>query len=114
MCVTLGFSGIAFMTAVQLLPPRQRAVLILRDVIGYHASEVAQMLDSTEESVTSALKRARAKIAAALPEVTAPLPRSAAESTFWGTSGCQKLGQPVPDSNLVFELNNGASQQTHS
>src|SRR5262249_4085720 len=51
--------SLAFMRAVQLLPARQRAVLILRDVLGFHAAEVASMLDSSEESVTSALKRAR-------------------------------------------------------
>jgi RNA polymerase sigma-70 factor, ECF subfamily len=52
--------SIAFLTALQALSARQRAVLILRDVLGYRASEVATILDASEESVTSALKRARA------------------------------------------------------
>ena len=75
--------SLAFITAVQLLPPRQRTAVILRDVLGFPASEAAQVLGTTEESVTSALKRARASLErrqrSSGQREPAPPPNSAAE-----------------------------------
>jgi RNA polymerase sigma-70 factor (ECF subfamily) len=61
---------LAFVAAIQLLPPRQRATLIMREVLGYSAKETAESLDSTTASVNSALQRARKTIDEHLPDET--------------------------------------------
>ncbi|MGW4244278.1 sigma-70 family RNA polymerase sigma factor [Nocardia sp. NPDC004722] len=74
--------SLAFVTALQILPPRQLTVLILRDVLGFRAQEVAEMLDTTVDSVKSTLKRARAGLQRRLPTTSAPPAEDAIVAKF--------------------------------
>jgi len=79
--------SLAFITALQHMPPRQRATLVLRDALGFRAAEAADILGCTLDAVNGSLKRARTSLAGRLPAgglSQAPLPGSAAERDLLG------------------------------
>lgn len=92
--------GLAFVAALQRLPPRQRAVLVLRDVLAFRAAEVAEMLGVTEVSVNRTLHRARGALERAVPpglREVAPLPGSRGERELVGRFTAAFEAGDVPD-----------------
>jgi RNA polymerase sigma-70 factor (ECF subfamily) len=90
--------ALAFIVGLQHLPAQQRAVLVLRDVLGYRAGEVSEMLETSEASVNSLLRRARAAFESRLPATErerAPLPHSKLERDIVG-----RFAEAVEDGDI--------------
>ena len=90
--------ALAFIVGLQHLPTQQRAVLVLRDALGYRAGEVAEMLETSEASVNSLLRRARAAFESRLPasgRERAPLPNSKLERDIVG-----RFAETVENGNI--------------
>jgi RNA polymerase sigma-70 factor (ECF subfamily) len=88
--------SLAFLAAIQLLPPRQRAVLILRDVVSWPAAEVAELLDTSVAAVNSALQRARATLRDQWPD---------------GRLGWAPAGEPDPGQRRLLQRFIAAHEQ---
>jgi RNA polymerase sigma-70 factor (TIGR02960 family) len=92
-------TALAFIVGLQHLPPQQRAVLVLRDVLGYRSGEVAEMLATSQASVNSLLRRARAAFESRLPATgreRAPLPDSKLERDVVG-----RFAEAVEDGDVA-------------
>jgi RNA polymerase sigma-70 factor (ECF subfamily) len=97
--------ALAFLALLQRLPPRQRAVLLLKDVVGWSAEEIAEALETSESSVNSALHRARETVALR-PEVTREEPPPDVLQAYirsWETHDVAKLVTLLKD-DIVFAM----------
>jgi RNA polymerase sigma-70 factor (ECF subfamily) len=98
---------LAYLAAVQYLPPRQRAVLVLRDVLGWSAKETAELLETSVASANSALQRARATLRERLPahrtEWTAGDPTAEETALLKRFIAAYEAGDPRAVARLLHE-----------